>query len=110
MRDFDFGEPRQEGDETVVPFTVPADLSYFEGHFPGAPIVPGVAQVVAVAEARARAAWPDLGPSRGLRRVKFKKGLYPDDSLELRLQRDGDKVSFTIVGDELHTKGSLLFG
>jgi len=110
MRDFDFGEPRLEGAETIVPFTVPADLAYFEGHFPGSPIVPGVAQIVALAEARARAAWPDLGPSRGLRRVKFKKGLYPGDALELRLRREGEKVSFTIVGDELHTKGSLLFG
>jgi len=110
MRDFEFGEPRTEGDETVVPFTVPADLGYFEGHFPGAPIVPGVAQIVALAEARARLAWPELGPSRGLRRVKFKKGLYPNDALELRLRRDGDTVAFTIQGDELHTKGSLVFG
>jgi 3-hydroxymyristoyl/3-hydroxydecanoyl-(acyl carrier protein) dehydratase len=110
MRDFDFGEPRREGEETIVPFTVPADLAYFEGHFPGAPIVPGVAQIVALAEARARVQWPDLGPSRGLRRVKFKKGLYPGDALELRLRREGETVRFTIQGEALHTKGSLLFG
>ena len=110
MRDFDFGEPRLDGERTVVSFEVPADLGYLDGHFPGAPIVPGVAQVVALAEARARVAWPDLGASRGLRRVKFKRGLYPGDTYELGLQRDGARVAFTIHGDgELHSQGSLLF-
>ena len=110
MRDFDFGEARRSGDGAVVPFTVPANLSYLEGHFPGSPIVPGVAQVVALAEMTARRIWPELGPAKGLRRVKFKKGLYPGDALELHLTRGPDRVTFTIEGDERHSQGAILFG
>lgn len=89
---------------------MPADHPCLKGHFPGDPMVPGVAQVVAVAEARARAAWPDLGPAVGLRRLKFKRALRPADELVLRLLRSGERVAFRIRrGDEEATRGTLLF-
>ena len=97
-------------------FSVPSDLIYLEGHFPGSPIVPGVAQVVALAERRAHVAWPELGAAVGLRRVKFKKGLYPGDRLVLRLARQDPRVNFRIEsiaeGDEpptLFTQGTVIF-
>jgi len=110
LRDFDFDEPQVEGAKAVIAFAVPADLAYLEGHFPGAPIVPGVAQVVALAERQARRVWPDLGAAAGLRRVKFKKALYPGDRLELHLERSDDRVTFTIEGPdaERYTQGALL--
>ncbi|MCA9531526.1 MAG: hypothetical protein KC543_15460 [Myxococcales bacterium] len=89
---------------------VPPDLAYLEGHFPGAPIVPGVAQIVALAEARARASWPDLGAPAGLRRVKFTAALRPRDSLTVTLERSGERVRFSIErGDEPCSRGTLLF-
>lgn len=91
---------------------VPANLKYLEGHFPGDPIVPGVAQIVALAEGQARRVWTDLAYARGLKRVKFMAALRVDDSLEVVLTRaeGSSDVRFEIVrGDETCSKGTLLF-
>lgn len=91
---------------------VPVDLRYLEGHFPGDPIVPGVAQIVALAEEPARRVWPDLGPVSGLRRVKFTRAIRPADTLTLRLVRRDAKVSFRVYkadGGEC-SRGTLVFG
>jgi len=110
MRDFDFGELERDGDDVRVAVGVPEDLGYLEGHFPGAPIVPGVAQIVAIAESQARRAWPELGGSAGLRRVKFMAALKPGDTLELHLQRKPDGVQFEIArGDTECSRGRLVF-
>ena len=98
----ELGEMRREGDCVTVEVRVPADARYFDGHFPGAPILPGVAQIIALSEEPARVAWPDLGAAVGLRRVKFQQAIRPDDVLELRLVRQEAKVSF-----EVHKKGTL---
>lgn len=111
-REFEVGAEARDGLTVRVPVRVPEDLAYLEGHFPGNPIVPGVAQLVPLAEARARAAWPDLGPVAGVRRLKFMRGLYPGDELVVELTRseDGTRVTFVVrSGDTEHTKGTLLF-
>jgi 3-hydroxymyristoyl/3-hydroxydecanoyl-(acyl carrier protein) dehydratase len=111
-RGFDFGQPTRDGSAVRIPVTVPGDLSLLEGHFPGNPIVPGVGQIVALAEAQARRNWPELGAPRGLRRVKFQQALRPGDELSLVLEREskGAKVRFSIArGPEECTRGVLVF-
>lgn len=111
-REFEVGAEQREGRTVRVPVRVPEDLAYLEGHFPGNPIVPGVAQLVSLAEVRARAAWPELGPVAGVRRLKFMRGLYPGDELVVELTRteDAARVTFRIrCGDAECTKGTLLF-
>ena len=72
--------------------------------------MPGVAQVVALAEAGARLGWPDLGPVAGLRRVKFTRAIRPGDALTLRFERKGEKVGFRIAkGEHEASRGSLVF-
>ncbi len=94
----------------TVAVHVPTTLRYLEGHFPGAPIMPGVAQIVALTEEPTRLAWPDLGAVRSLRRVKFTHAIRPGDDLELRLERKGQKVTFCVSkGEDICSKGSIVF-
>lgn len=101
MRDFEIGEPRQAPDaagdapRATVTATIPPDLRYLEGHFPGNPIVPGIAQLLLVERAVQRA-WPELALPTSLRRLKFSAALGPGDQLEVHLERDGDDVRFRI--------------
>ena len=95
---------------------VPEKIRWVEGHFPGYPIVPGVAQLIPLAERSARLSWPELGPVRGLRRLKFSAPIRPGDRLEIELLRkpgsasEPGKVSFTLSQGELRvSRGALLF-
>lgn len=78
--------PHTDG-ETVLRVEVPADLVFFEGHFEGNPMLPGVAQVVALVDAEARRTFPDLAArgARGLSRLKFQATIRPGDVLHLGL-------------------------
>ncbi len=108
--EFEFGDASTDAEGTSLPVTVPVDLKYFEGHFPGNPLVPGVAQIVALVEAGARRVWPELGFSIGMRRVKFTHALRGGDALVLRLTREDGKVRFALTkGDIPCSKGALLF-
>jgi 3-hydroxymyristoyl/3-hydroxydecanoyl-(acyl carrier protein) dehydratase len=108
-RDFEIGDPIATSDGFRVPVAVPADLCYLEGHFPGDPIVPGIAQLVLV-ERAVRAAFPGLGAPRGVRRLKFSRRIDPGAELALELQRLDDGVRFVIASREGEcSRGSLLY-
>lgn len=89
---------------------VPADLRYLEGHFPGDPIVPGIAQLLPLVHDPIRTAWPDLGAARALRRLKFLDALRPGHELDVELTRKAHKVKFEIRrGEVACTRGTLVF-
>lgn len=90
--------------------TVPADLLYFEGHFPGAPILPAVAQMLGLVLDRVHAAWPDLGQPRRVARLKFMAKIDPGDDLEVHLDRSDAEVRFALLRrGEACTRGALAF-
>ncbi len=62
---------------------VPAGSPWFGGHFPGDPILPGIAQLGLVRE-MAAAALGRIRPT-GFSRVKFKKIVRPDERLRITL-------------------------
>lgn len=86
------------------------DLLWLQGHFPGAPLLPGIAQLLALVLDRTHALWPELGQPRRVGRLKFKQPIRPGDSIEVRLERSGDEVRFGLHrGDEQCTSGALVF-
>lgn len=88
VHDFALTYERRDGDEVVIGLVVPEALVYFEGHFEGNPMLPGVAQVLALVDTRARALFDDALAGRGARRVsrlKFQATIRPRDRIELAL-------------------------
>ena len=93
---------------------VSEDCPYFEGHFPGHPVLPGVAQLETLVLELALQSWPQIGSLHQLRRLKFKRIIAPDSSLRLSLLRQKEtQVKFTLKtsdGDEECCAGTLCFG
>ena len=68
-----------------VPMT--ADLPWFEGHFPGAPLLPGVAQLALVVALVERAREAPIRPKH-IRRTKFSGRIHPGDVISVRVELD----------------------
>jgi len=87
------------GDDVVVGLRVPTDSRFFEGHFEGRPMLPGVAQIVAIAHREARRVFGPLGAPTRISRLKFQDVIVPGDRLSLTLTRtrgDEPTVRFRI--------------
>ncbi len=85
--------------------------AYFEGHFPGRPVLPGVALLALVLEALARDTGRP-GALRGIRFARLRRPVLPGDRLELDA-RDGEggRVRFDLRCDgALVANGELALG
>ena len=103
-------EPGPSPLEARYAVTVPADLLYFEGHFPGAPILPAIAQLLTLVLDRTHATWPHLGQPRRLARLKFMAKIDPGDELEVHVGRADGEVRFALLRrGEACTRGVLAF-
>ena len=94
-------------------FHVPADHPAFAGHFPGQPVLPGVALLSFVM--RALQAQPELqarlGPSPQIAQVKFISPVLPGTDLQVQLQAQGSGVAFEVRREgQVVTKGQLTPG
>ena len=100
---------------------VSMDEEFFQGHFPGAPIMPGVLQVAAMSQVggalfpEVTGRDPELVPwLKKMRRVKFRKPVYPGDLLLIEAEliendaADGLLVKAkTSVGGAVTCQGEL---
>jgi 3-hydroxymyristoyl/3-hydroxydecanoyl-(acyl carrier protein) dehydratase len=77
---------------------IPEDYAYFEGHFPGYPILPGAVQLAELVLPCVRQARPDLGPMRGMSQLKFLGRILPGDEVVVLLTFDQGEsmVDFTL--------------
>lgn len=91
---------------------IPLDLAYFTGHFPQAPVLPGVVQVQ-WAQQLGRQVF-DLPPRfGGMEVLKFQQLLRPGDTCELALRWDTErgKLYFAFTrGDAACSSGRILLG
>jgi 3-hydroxymyristoyl/3-hydroxydecanoyl-(acyl carrier protein) dehydratase len=92
-------------------FHVPPDFAWLAGHFPGDPILPGIAQV-RLAVSSARVLLGHAGQPRAIYQLKFKAPIRPDHILELNLQRldAGATVQFSYQSASgEHASGRLAY-
>ena len=102
----------RRGGEVEVRLFIPADLIYFDGHFPQAPILPGVVQVEwAVRFARR---FFDLPRQfRRLEMLKFQKVVVPEMTVTLALECLAARqcVAFRYLSEAgRHSSGRIAFG
>ncbi len=106
-------EALEEGKSIVATKNVTYNEPFFAGHFPQEPVMPGVLQVEAMAQAGAVAIMSleqfkgKTGYFGGIKNVKFKRKVVPGDVLRIELEIDKMKKNIGIghgtayVGDEV---------
>ena len=98
-------------DEIVARARAAAESPWFSGHFPGEPILPGIAQLQMVYEAIQQAGGSDL-KIKGIKRTRFKKVIQPEDEIKIYAGPLNDNTlsySFRImVKGELACSGILI--
>ena len=102
--------------------TVTINEPYFQGHFPGHPVMPGVLQVEAMAQVASIVMMHKtenagkIGYFMSADSVKFRKPVLPGDTLFIHCEmlsakkRLGKAACKCIVNDEVVSEGELLFG
>jgi 3-hydroxymyristoyl/3-hydroxydecanoyl-(acyl carrier protein) dehydratase len=85
-------------DRLTASATVPADSLWFAGHFPGTPILPGVAILALVEDAISIAEQKEgkqVVPT-GVGRVRFRLPVKPDDRMLIEISREekGDGFAY----------------
>lgn len=69
---------------------VPADSLWFQGHFPGDPMLPGIAQLHLVMESLREALGEGVRLT-GLKRVRFKRVIRPGEAIAIFAEPVPDK-------------------
>ena len=112
----------EEGKKAIGIKNVTINEPFFQGHFPGNPLMPGVLIVEAMAQVGAVAVMTleenkdKLAVFTGIDSVRFKKQVRPGDTLRMEVEliamRRGigkaDAVAY--VDGEVACKGTLMFG
>ena len=111
----------ETGKSIVATKYVREDEYYFQGHFPGRPIMPCVLIVESLAQAGAVAllSMPEnkgkLSVFGAIKNARFKKQVTPGDVLTLKVTLDrlrkstGTGMAEAYVGDELACKCEIMF-
>ncbi|WP_242209600.1 MULTISPECIES: acyl-CoA synthetase family protein [unclassified Pseudomonas] len=98
--------------EWSLQLSVPPDLAYFSGHFPKAPVLPGVVQVEWALNL-GRQLLNLSGPFAGMEVLKFQQLVRPGDEIQLHLRFDPErsKLYFAYRNDTATcSSGRILLG
>ena len=102
-------EQHWQGRDLVLRLRLDPELPWFRGHFPGAPLLPGVVQVH-WAMHYGRQLPGLVGSFAGMNQLKFQRPLRPGQECELRLcwQADKGQLLFSYrLGDEHASSGRV---
>ena len=91
--------PDSRTDELLATAATGSTSPWYSGHFPGEPILPGIAQIEMVMETIQRAEGRQLCIA-GLKRVRFKQVIQPEDIISIRVrprEGDADTYSFQVM-------------
>lgn len=114
-------EELEEGKKAVGIKNVTVNEPFFQGHFPGNPIMPGVLMVEALAQVGAVAVLSleenkgKLALFTGIDKLRFRRQVVPGDTLRLEVElisikRNIGKAGATAyVGDQVAVSGELMF-
>lgn len=101
---------REEDGLWTLELRIPTDIAYFAGHFPSAPVLPGVVQIAWALELAASR----LGTPRACRTMealKFQHVLRPGERVDLTLRWDAarGKLHFAYrLGEHAYSSGRLV--
>ncbi len=97
-------------ERTEVPLRFTGEEHFFQGHFPGMPILPGVAQL-GLATENAKKTYGFTGALKMAKKLKFVHIIEPGHDIVLSLEKNGDeevKYEFR-EGDVICSSGTLVF-
>lgn len=92
---------------------VSANEPYFQGHFPNCPIMPGVLQLEAIAQAGAFYVLMDeknrgkIALFAGAKDVKWKRMIVPGDILTIKVELTGMRGNFGFGNGEITVDGEV---
>ena len=88
---------------------------YFQGHFPGLPVMPGVLILEAVAQAGGLLVMPEDGSAAGknfylvgIEHAKFRRPVIPGDRLEIHVSLVKARRSFRRLAGRAEVEGHLV--
>jgi 3-hydroxyacyl-[acyl-carrier-protein] dehydratase len=100
-------------DSIVCHKTFRGDEFFFQGHYPGQPIVPGLilcecaAQAGALLAASSAKAMAGIPVLTRVNDVRFKQIVKPGDTIEIRVQRDEALANATYFSGKIMLNGKL---
>jgi len=93
-------------------FSIPGTSPYFDGHFPGFPILPAVAQTELIIRFAERYLGTAVSPTE-IKRVKFTNFIRPDTPLLLKITKKENAISFSIISpdnENVYSTGTVIPG
>ena len=104
----------QSGESAIGIKNVTVDEPYFEGHFPGHPIMPGVLIIEAMAQTSAVLVVEVMGKRENrlvyfmtVDQARFRKPVLPGDRLELTVRKERSRGNVWKFKGEAHVDGNL---
>jgi 3-hydroxymyristoyl/3-hydroxydecanoyl-(acyl carrier protein) dehydratase len=88
---------------------IPGDLIFFRGHFDAFTILPGAVLVERLVWPIVKTELPEIGALRGIRRLRFRKPVMPEQQLLVTVSRAAGRLTFEVsCAEAVVASGQLL--